>query len=415
MKKFSAVLLVLALVGGALFASFTGNAAVSFGVDFDKKEYGFVNSTELKAEITILERIGSAKGETDIYAEINAELALAFVLDDVSGVDLNATGLEGTAKITSAKIIGDNWYVGILEALGAPDMASSVIDVDSDGDTYLDLTFAGVAGAGVEVGVADFKFGLGIPKAANNWGNEVYHFFVSALTPNFEFADGLTGQFGAAGIFSKTTGGALNGGFASLKVGYATEEFDVTLASDMQFVKVDDNDLDFGVEVAVAAAYDFLTVDVYYATDEFAAQEDENDDPVLPYGGAKNVLSAQVGADVAGFDITVGGKDLVNTQDLYAKVGYAINEQISAAVYGGYVIATETWSAGAEATYKADMFTATASGDLKGTDALSEVKVKVGVSSTTLVDGATLALDYASGNFLDQEMGSVTAKATIGF
>ncbi len=393
MKKFSAVLLILALVGGALFASFTGSAEVSFGVDLDGKTFGFENAQGLKAEIGILERIGSAKGDSDIYAEINAELSvdLAWTAGEV------ADSLDITAKITEAKIKGDNWYVSILGALGAPNFASSAIEVDDDGDSLLDLTFGLDKIAGITVGFADFAFGFGVEGAFDDPAE--YKVFLSAVTPAFEFADGLTGKFGLAGVLADDEMGV----FGSVEVAFAQDDLAVSLATDLEYVKGED----FAVEVAVAATYDFVSADVYYGLKDYGAI----------YGGAEHILSVQLGAVIEGFDITVGGKDLVNTQDLYASVGYAINEQLSVGVNGGYVIAAETWNAGAEATYTADMFKATASVDLEGADKLTDVGVKVGVSSDKLVDGATLSLDYASGNFVADpvELGTITAKAKIAF
>jgi hypothetical protein len=412
MKKFSAVLLVLALVGGALFASFTGNAAVSFGVDFDKKEYGFVNSTELKAEITILERIGSAKGETDIYAEINAELALAFVLDDVvlydvSGVDLNATGLEGTAKITSAKIIGDNWYVGILGALGAPNFAKTAIELNADtGASLLNLRAAGMTAPGVEVGFAGYSFGLGIDGKYKE-GEETYKVLVAARTPEYEIADGVTAKAGAAVFLND---GDFKGA-VSLAGGFAKDDLDISLATDLLMDKTGVADLKFDAEVALAATYDFLTADVYFATKAMAA--DLQTAP--PSYVDPNILSVKLGAVIEGFNITVKGLDLVNQQDLSASVSYAINDAFTVAVRGGYNIKNEEWKAGAGVEYTHDMFTASLDADLNGTDEVKGLELGATIKSTTLVDGAILSLGYANANILADKKGAITAKAVIEF
>jgi hypothetical protein len=398
MKKISAVLLILALVGGAVFASFTGSAGVSFGFDLDSKDYGFKNPTALEADVTFLERLVDNAGEGDIYAEIKAELALAFVIDDDYDWTDYDTFLDLTAKVTSAKIIGDNWFVGILGAAGAPNFAASAIDFNAD-DEALDLAFDETVGAGITVGFADYTFGLAIPYDANNIENKEYNVFLSALTPEYEFADGLTGKFGVAGLLADD----YMGGFASLEVGFAQDDLTVSLASDLSFAK----DEDFGVEVAVAAGYDFIDADLYYALKDY--------DGV--YGGAAHILSVQLGAEIEGFDITVGGLNLVNKQDLYASVDYDINEQFSVGVNGGYVIADKVWSAGGNVKYTHDIFTATASVGLEGADELDEVIVKVGASSDKLVGGATLALDYVSGNLAADPAvaGTIVAKATIEF
>jgi hypothetical protein len=399
MKKISAVLLILALVGGALFASFTGNASVSLGVDLDTKAYGFTNATALEADITILERLVDKAGEGDIYAEINAELSLGI---DYGGAGNLEDALVGTAEITSAKIVGDNWYVGILKALGAPNFASSAIEWDADNNkSLLNLGFAGTVGHGVTVGVGDFTFGFAMPYTTNNFGTGKYDVALTAVTPEFKFADGLTGKFGVAGQLSD----ADMVGFASAKVAFAQDDLSVSLATDLGFGKA----TPFAVEVAVAAVYDFINADIYYGLKDYSTSA-----PQL-YGGRDHIVSVQVGAEIEGFDITVTGKDLVNIQDLSASVDYAINDQVLVGVNGGFVIYTKAWSAGAKAEYKHDMFKATASVALLGTDAVDSVTAKVGVSSTTLVDGATLALNYVSGNFLADELGAITAKATIAF
>ncbi|HHU88757.1 MAG TPA: hypothetical protein GXZ38_05305, partial [Spirochaetales bacterium] len=181
MKKFSAVLLVLALVGGALFASFTGSAGVTFGVNLDDETYGFGNPTLLEADVTFQERLVDKAGEGDIYAEIQAELALSFALGDeeTSPVEGEDDGFVANVEITSAKIIGDNWYVGILGALGAPNFAKTAIELNADtGASLLNLSAAGMTAPGVEVGFAGYSFGLGIDGKYKE-GEETYKVLVA--------------------------------------------------------------------------------------------------------------------------------------------------------------------------------------------------------------------------------------------
>jgi len=409
MKKISAVLLVLALVGSAVFASFTGNAGVSFGVDLDEKEYGFTNTVELSAELNFFEKLVDKAGEGDIYAEINAELTLGLEFDKEDSEFDASTGIGGNVEITSAKIIGDNWYVGILGALGAPNFAATAIELNDDGDSELDLTFGLDKPAGVAVGFSDFEFGLGFFGSYDD--PAAYDLYVSAVTPEFEFADGLTGQFGLAGLLADDAMGV----FGSVKVGFAQDDLSVSLASDIQYIK----DGSFDAEVALAASYDFLTLDVYYATSEFPLLDD-NDDPIDVYPGAENILSVQLGAVIEGFDITVTGKDLVNTTDLSAEVAYALSDELTVSVKGGYSLGTEVWFAGGGVEYAADMFTAKLDGSYYST---KQLKLSASVESDKLVDGATLSLGYAaddvlgnvSGDLDNGHLGAITAKAVIAF
>ncbi len=402
MKKISAVLLILALVGGAVFASFTGSAGVSLGVDLDTKSYGFKNPAALEAEITILERLVDKAGEGDIYAEITAELSLGLEFDsDVNTVD---TAFVGDAKITSAKIVGDNWYVGVLGALAAPNFAASAIEWDATaGKSLINLGFAGTVGAGVTVGVSGFEFGFAMPFATNNFGTSIYDVALTAVTPEFNFADGLTGKFGVAGQMTETD----MVGFASAKVAFAQDDLSVSLATDLGFGKA----TPFAVEVAVAATYDFVNADIYYGLKDYSAAG-------AVYAGRDHILSVQVGAEIEGFDVTVTGKDLVNIQDLGASVAYALTDELKVGVNGGYVIGTKAWRAGAEATYTAEMFTAKVAGSYNSAD---QLKLSASVSSDKLIDGATLALSYAGDDLLDKvatatsKVGAITASATIAF
>ncbi|MGI6439672.1 MAG: hypothetical protein ACOX0W_05320 [Sphaerochaetaceae bacterium] len=78
MKKISAVLLVLVLVGSVAFAGITGSVDTSFGLNLDNGDYGIVNDTEFEINLVLHEDLGEAKGGGDVYAEIAASLTFAF-------------------------------------------------------------------------------------------------------------------------------------------------------------------------------------------------------------------------------------------------------------------------------------------------------------------------------------------------
>lgn len=465
MKKFSAVLLVLALVGGALFASFTGNASVSLGVDLDKETYGFANGTSLTGDLTFLELLVDKAGEGDIYAEIKAELSLGVDFEKVSSgfnpfagfsapasadliVAQNAvlayqeshsdgdgifdydeltpaekeaydklvanvaeltpgSGIAGVAKITSAKIIGDGWYVGILGALGAPNFAITAIERDAvTGASLLDLRETGIKAPGVEVGFAGYSISLGIDGKYTE-GKETHKVLVSARTPEYNLAEGVTAKAGAAVLLND---GNFKGAI-SLAGGFAKDDLDISLATDLLMDKTGVADLKFDAEVALAATYDFLTADVYFATKAMAAA----DQTAPPSYVDPNILSVKLGAVIEGFNITVKGLDLVNQQDLSASVSYAINDAFTVAVRGGYNIKNEEWKAGAGVEYTHDMFTASLDADLNGTDEVKGLELGATIKSETLVDGATLSLGYANENILADKKGAITAKAVIKF
>ncbi len=400
MKKISAVLLVLVLVGSVAFAGFTGEAETSFGVNLQSGDYGFVNDALVTSDIVFFEQLVDNAGEGDIYAEIQAELTLAFDFEDLaSGTDPHVADIAGNAEITSAKIIGDNWYVGILGAMAAPNFASSAIDTDNTPDEdALDLDpsdFVSNGEVGIEVMYADYTFGLSVPYggADNNFKNGLFSLFGSVTTPDFELADGLTLAFGAAGLLEDNNKAVS----ASAKGTYTMEEVTASVAADVAY----DNTLK--AEVAVNAVIDPVTLDVYYAT--------EDDATTSAYTATTHILSVKAAFAVDKFDIEVTGKDLVNSQALGASVDFAATEEISVNVNGGYTLSSGAWYAGAGATYTAEKYVASADATYASA---GTVEVNASVESDVLVAGATLSLGYETADILT-DAGKITAAVNIAF
>ncbi|MFA7126823.1 MAG: hypothetical protein WC182_04605 [Bacilli bacterium] len=370
------------------FAGFTGNASVEFGADLDAGTYGLTNGTELTAEVTILELLVDKAGEGDIYAEISAELTFGFDFEDVAaGVVTPA----GDVDITIAKIVGGNWYVSILGPMDAPDFAESAIDEDA-GDDPVNLVAVAGTGGGVEVGFADYAFGLAIDNTSAFDGT-VYDIFGAVATPEYALADGLTVKFGGAGVLA-SAGKKVSG---SAKVAYATDDYSASLATDVIYTGAG-----LAAEVAVNSVFDPVTVDVYFA----------NDAPASTHAVKKNLLSVKAAAaDLAGFDVTVTGKDLINSQALSASAKYALTEELKVGVNGGYTIDGGAWEAGGDVAYTVADFTAKA--DVTYASAKT-LEVNASIESTTLVDGATLSLGYENGDILSLK-GAIKATATIAF
>ncbi|WP_422481161.1 hypothetical protein [Pleomorphochaeta sp. DL1XJH-081] len=403
MKKISAVLLVLVLVGSVAFAGFTGEAEANFGIDFDSQQYGFENVVELTSDLVFFEKLVDNAGDGDIYAEIKAELTLAFDFEDQANEnDAFADGeIVSNAEITSAKIIGDDWYVGILGAMGAPNFASSAIDIDTTADEdALDLEPADyvVEGAGVEVGYAGYVFGVAAPRdATNDIDAETYNLFGSVTTPEYELGDGLALSFGAAGMLKDTDKAAS----FSMKGAYTMDDITANIESDLVY----DDGLE--VEVAVNTVIDIVTLDVYFATLDDAASAAYDD-------GTENILSAKAAFAIDQFDIEVTGKDLLNASILGASVDFAATEEISVNVNGGYTLMgvnEQAWYVGGGATYTAEKYVASAEATYASDETL---EVEASVESDVIVDGATLSLTYASDDIMTLG-GSLIAAVNIAF
>ncbi|MDD4258869.1 MAG: hypothetical protein PHP38_03365 [Sphaerochaetaceae bacterium] len=395
MKKISAVLLVLVLVGSVAFAGFTGSATTTFGVNLDDGSWGFKNATAVDVDLVFFEQLAGKKGEGEIYAEINAKLALSFDSIVPQDGDLNFVELDVYLKDYLAKIYGDNWYVSILGAKAAPNFASSAVDFDGNDDPE-DIDPSNFVGKneGIEVGFNDYVFGLSIDKDLNNFKASpmTYNFFGSVVTPEFEVADGLKLTFGGAGLIADT-GKAVS---ASAKGSFETEDYSASLAADFVY--------DGGpiAEAAVNVAIDPVTLDVYYATEGGG---------VVYLPTVKNILSAKAAFAIDKFDIAVTGLDLINTTELGATVDFAATDEIAVGVNGGYTLTGGAWYVGGDVKYTAEDFVVTADATYASAGTL---KVNAKIESKTLVDGATLSLGYANADIL-ANLGAVTATAKIAF
>lgn len=401
MKKISAVLLIAVLASGLVFAGFSGSAAMGFGYNLDSKAYGFMDDAQkVNVDVTLLEALGEAKGEGDIYAEIKGTLKFYFNTEKAVGeFDDTATSLLVDATIDSAKIIGKDWYVGILSAPDAANFAKSAIDskdvaqdpnalgYKSDDETkYADFKVIEMVKAssskpmGIEAGYAGYVVGAGL---VGDVDAETYNVYGTVTTPDYEVADGVVVAAGLTGSFANT--GKVFGG--SVKVAYTADTFKASVASDLGY------DGEFGADVALNVAYAPVTLDAYYTTMS-------NKDVFLAVG---NLLSAKVVTDLNEFDVpvklTVTGKDLINKQNLSAEVAVTVAEGLTVTPSGGYVIADETWNAGASVEYKADAFTAKVGGKYYSTE---QLKLNASVESTALVPGATLKLAYAGDDVLNK-------------
>ncbi|AEC01603.1 hypothetical protein [Parasphaerochaeta coccoides] len=452
MKKFISLLLVLALVSGAVFAGFSGNAKVELGYDLETTAYGLKNSKAFSVDVNFLEQlVGEAKGEGDIYAEIKATLKFNLNNGDEAGIDTNGhKSIEGIAALTSwsAKIIGDGWYVGILEAPRAANFATSAIDskdfpqstndsgYDRDDKTY----YADVRprdyfdrisspNAGIEIGVAGAKIGLGL---IGQTSSEMINLFGSVVSPEFEVADGIKLTAGASGSYNAQKSGTQfekTGASFSLKGAYAVDDIKASVAADLVYfnnkgVTADDDKINADVALNVQVAP--VALDVYYATELSYKEADSTFIPTVD-----NLLSAKAVADLNGFDVpvkvTVTGKDLINSQDLSLAAAISLGDGLTVTPKGGYVLKSKVWNVGADVEYKTDAYTAklgTKYSATAGTDNTSRLQLTASVESSAIINGATLALAYTdadrsqnlfNGNATAKDLGSIVASAKIAF
>lgn len=148
MKKSLVVLLIAVLVAGSAFATVTGTASLSFGYDFEDKDFALDNAKAGVATFTFdvdSETGATAASEKAVYAKFSGAYSLS----------LSNTVLADALTLDEAYVMGEGWKVD----------------------------FTSVAhGLKVEAFGATFK---GWYEKKGDWGIDV-------ATPKFEIVDGLT-------------------------------------------------------------------------------------------------------------------------------------------------------------------------------------------------------------------------------
>ena len=430
MKKTIAILLVAILAVSSVFAAFSGEASLGFGGNFDDGTYGFIDSaTKIKFDIDLATASAEQIADGDVYASIKATFGLKLTTGEESKATgdhywdiwdaygmTNVAGLGIIADITEAKVAGENWYISLLGVPGGPDFAKSAIDTytveddktdfgnkKADYDENVTYSVPYIKAPGVEVGIFDYKIGFGFKanaqkdpfKLVEDYGVTAY-----VATPEYDL-NGLT--FQVAGAYSATNNnsknfsnkddGPYNAIGASAKVGFTNDAFAVSAATDIGY---DIENEKFGMDAVANFTYDFVTVDAFYATEAKTNQDKST---------TENLLSTQVKVDLNTMDmplaITVSAKDLVNKQDLDAKVEIGLGAfTLTPAV--GYVIDTEKFNAGIDVAYAHEYFTVKGAFSLttQFEDRTTQLKASASIESASVIPGATVKLAWSNGNDL---------------
>ncbi len=403
----------MVLVGSLAFAGISGSASVDFGYDLDTSDYGFSNSDSVSVDVNIVEALGSAAGEGDIYADIAGTFTLDFSNADAGTLNASDEVIVGF-DLDHATVVGADWSVGITGVADAADWAVSALNSSDIAQGTNDLGYAIddastawtlsandflTTAAGVSVTYADYAVSFGL---TGNADAGTYGMYGTLATPDFDLADGMTAAFAVAGSMTDTDKAAAG----SVKVAYADDMISADVAADMVY------DAAFMADIAAAIAYDMVSVDVYFATDAYCDGTAQ---------GISNLLAAQAVVDLDPLTVTVSGADIINDLDLGLTVAYVVSDELSVSVNGGYVVDGASIDFGADVTYTAADYTATAG---FGYDVDSaKVALNASVESTTLIDGATLSLSYAGDDVTEVDaatedngnLGSITASVEIAF
>ncbi len=417
MKKGIIVLLITVLAAGMAFAGLTGSAAINLGYDLDSKDYGFANKTNGTYKFSFTFDSSSAEvadHQTDIWAEIAAEASAVYSVTkkNVESGLKDSDDVAATVKfnITKANIHINDITIGILNAGGAYDYAADY-HLDDNDDPENDVVYTDSKLApGFTVSYAGYGAGFGF---SGNAETETYKVLAHIQTKSFDLAEGLTAQAAAHAFMTE----ASKEFYFAAKAAYAADKLSADVAGELA---VKDSKVD--VEAAANASYDFVYANLYLYT--LAADRDAD---VKPY------LDAQVGAGYTfGEDVTVAVNGYVDAVNVLAdgreiEVGAdatATVAPVSFHLNASYAIYAKEVGLTAKVTYTHDVFTAYA--QLKSAiaidadPALTKLAPEVSVSTSKIVENATLALTWKGADFAKvgenvKALGAITASAKIAF
>lgn len=381
MKKLSIVLLVLALAGGSAFAAdiaLSGDATFSTSFDIDAMEGGFdgaVNTLEYEFELELVPgAAGSVMGEGDTYVVFEASVDGIVV----SGDDATPPAFNNPAiAVDTFKVVSGDLTIDLLGGMDSFGYAES-FDFDGDDSADYDVAAGALTGANGGIGVEVNGLTLG----ADFWYAGGVTAFVSAGY-GMELADGVA-------LNVKAGWDTAAGADVAAQLVY-DGDIDVTLGFDA----VDNfTAMDLAAQVAGEFGNVSSTLDVYYDLADF-------------YVALQNTIALdtiELGLDVfaetlADIDIAADFTTTVDAVELVVDGGVTLTSW-----------ALTAWDAGAKATYSMD--SADVYVDVNLASGMT-LMVEVGAESSSIIDGATTSLVWASGDLLTAGLGKVTAAISV--
>ena len=130
MKKVLTIAVVAMLATSMAFAGISGYGQLGYKYDFDSKDTGFTNDTNIKVDVDVVTASAEAIAEGAVYASISGSFKLwAFngVKGSASDDPMGGVGRFAISDI-KASINGANWSLDLLGMPGRLDLAKSAID-----------------------------------------------------------------------------------------------------------------------------------------------------------------------------------------------------------------------------------------------------------------------------------------------
>jgi hypothetical protein len=281
MKKAFALLLALALIGGAVFAedvayTLSGSATLTWGYDLDTEAHGFTNEADATIIIPFVAEQSSTHGEEPITGMIMLE-DFAYVVSNDADEAIGVTGGDVTAKI----LFPSGLYMQIASApdfeIDNANLQAPLTDDDWD---FTDATITGLAAYNVAPSIAsvggftlgmegDLSFGIKVGSTnTHTAGTSGHDSYMAGLDVGYAVGDLAT--VGANFIYGEFGADPVMMGFGVTVDATPVEGLAVYLGADVEMDDITGMDLQFDASYEIADLLSF-GAGTYVAIGDFAA------------------------------------------------------------------------------------------------------------------------------------------------
>ena len=322
MKKFLVVLTILVLVAGFAFAAVTGYVEAKYTFDFTgtKLLTYDINGKHSKVSFSVSTEQAKVNGSNKPYATVTVDVELSAEFDELEdrleyadgyawADDFDIDSFAFGVVLSDFRIVGENWEIDFLKAVGVGDYAKSAWEVGGykDGkktNAALDAAWSFGKSKGITVTYDGYKIGV----SAERREADKAKIALRAESKELTLAEGVTGQVAFGIGASEKAGEDMSFDFGiSAKAAYATDDVTVNGAVDLQNVGEV-----LSVDVAAKVAVKPVTVDAYYAN------KVKDTSYRYFFDSVDDILSVRVALALDPVTVTVYGENLLNDDRILA-------------------------------------------------------------------------------------------------
>ncbi len=379
----------VAEVTGVAAPTLSGDVTLTFGVDLNNYASGFENDANVNVVVPLAAGSDTKSGEGDMYAEIT-----------ISDIDLNVSkedGLTNDASVSAKVVMGSLWF-----GLGNPDFTFNEVETGKDVDVNAE-TVKGTGG--MSVGFTSDAFSASFLVASkDDWDDDAVS-GVAAVTASWTTVavDAVAASSSAININNDY----LYGANATISAG--SVNVPVYFAYDPTFPVPSGTEVLTGIGVAPSVSAAGATVKIPV---DYVAVGDENGleaDPSVSYA-VDGVGTFSADLLYAKYTKIAGAADVMDANFTYAE---DVTDAVTSTLKVGLTDLNGTlgWTVDVDNTINLDGMAPYVNFGY-GKDKVFDLQV--GVALTSLIDMATVTLDYTTSD-TSADKGVVTAAVKVEY